>query len=99
MEDLKKDAKNKRLLGESFLDIRYANNINSNCITTSPVLKDWYISQFTRSGLLVKLEFTNPLYVSSGDEADQVQITVKNPYVFQSIESGEMMKMNLTRTF
>ena len=81
MEDLKSEA-NGRLIDENFIEITYVNNINSNCITTSPELISWYISEFSNYGFTAKIDFSNPLYVSSGDFADEIKITIKNPYVF-----------------
>lgn len=74
----------KRFLKEEFLDISYVSNIDANggCSPLIPVLEDWYINEFTNTKMVVALNFSNPIYVSSGDIKDELKVTVKNPYIY-----------------
>ena len=44
----------------------------------------------------IYLNFSNPLYVSSGYDPDKIKFVVRNPYVFQSLTTNVTIKMNYT---
>ena len=70
------------------------------CSKFSPSLKDWYIvkDSFTNKQVRLKLEFENPIYVSSGSEPCFIEIKVRNEYIFQTKYSNSNVKMNFTTT-
>ena len=80
-----------RKLKESFLDIIYHNNMdNDGCSKSVPSLLDWYVEKdgFTHQNMKIKLNFENPVYVSSGENPCRIEIIVRNKEIFQSKDSG-----------
>jgi len=53
-----------------------------------PSLKNWWVQNFTESDMIIKLNFTNPLFVSTGDERDILRITFEQPSLFKSQLDG-----------
>ena len=72
---------NKRMLTENFLEISYEAQENG-CTTIIPELIDWFITEFENDYMKIFLNLTNPVYVSSSDVADQVNIRVVEPMFF-----------------
>ena len=75
---------NQRRLSESFVDISYLSNVDNRCSSIRPAMKGWFVTRFESDKLQVFLNFTNPLYVSSSDISDEINIKVEMNYVFQS---------------
>ena len=44
----------------------------------------------------IYLNFSNPIYVSSGYDNDLIKLTVKNPYIFKSVATNVTINMNYT---
>lgn len=44
----------------------------------------------------IYLNITNPVYVSSSDMSDEVRVTVKNKYIFQSQQNNLTVRQNFT---
>ena len=49
-----------------------------------PKLLDWNIKHFEGQFITFKVNISNPVMVSTGDERDQLDITFKVPYLFKS---------------
>ena len=56
-----------------------------------PVLHHWYIGSFNELNMTMKFNFTNPLYVSSQERKDELQIRVKEHVLFRSKSGNSMM--------
>jgi hypothetical protein len=54
------------------------------------IVNDW-----TEDGLKLKMNFTNPLSISKGRNQDALLVKIKNPAMFVSKESGEIMDPKL----
>jgi hypothetical protein len=54
------------------------------------IVNDW-----TEDGMKLKMNFTNPLAISKGRNQDALLIKIKNPAMFVSKETGEIMDPKL----
>ena len=52
------------------------------CTSIRPELQDWNVILFDNYKIEIFLNFTNPVYVSSSDDQDELQIRVKEPLFF-----------------
>ena len=52
------------------------------CTSIRPKLQDWNVILFDNYKMEIFLNFSNPVYVSSSDEEDELQIKVKEPFFF-----------------
>ena len=44
----------------------------------------------------IYLNFSNPIFVSSGYDNDLIKLTAKNPYIFKSVATNVTINMNYT---
>ena len=82
-------------------DIRYLCMIDQSQATPSelqkmPKLRNWWVQNFTESEVILKLNFTNPLYVSTGEERDILRITFEQPSLFKSQLDGLTLEPEYT---
>ena len=85
-------------MSEQFLEITYVGEANG-CTAITPELEEWFITSFENNKIEIFLNFTNPIYVSSSDEKDEIRVKVKEPFIFQSLENNIFIKTNSTSTF
>ena len=57
------------------------------------------VKNWTSEGFVIGLVITTPMLISQGIERDEVEMTVKNPYLFVSAETGDMLDVSQLRFF
>ena len=57
------------------------------------------VKNWTAEGFVIGLVITTPMLISQGIERDEVEMTVKNPYLFASAETGELLDVSKLRFF
>jgi len=64
-----------------------------------PIEYSLTISKWDSSGIQFKLNFSEPLLISQGDQPDEVEIVIRDPYMFVGWKSREIVsvgKMKIT---
>mgnify|MGYP000925331417 CR=1 FL=1 len=92
-EDLNNEFSNNRMLQENFIDVKYNSNIDG-CNPVSPELQDWYITSFDNDKMIIFLNMSNPVYVSSSEESCAIEVKIINQYMFQSIKTNVTIREN-----
>ena len=78
-----------------FLNVTYTSSMkNEN--PNKPILRNWTISELSLTELILKLNFTNELYVSSEFVPDSIQIMMVSPYYFKSLNDNQHTDLNYT---
>ena len=44
---------------------------------------DYELIDYTESGIMIRLNFSNPILVSQGNQADQIRITLSNSFFLE----------------
>ena len=80
------------------LSIKYNSKIPNNLDANQkfPELVKYKVLNFTSQLLVVKLEFKNPLYVSSYGSKDTLDVTFDANYLFSSVLDGFSLATNYT---
>ena len=86
----------RRFLSEDFIDVEYISNNDGSCSSIQPELVDWFVTDFDNKQMKLYLNISNPVYVSSSELSDEVRVTVRNQYLFQSYASNITVKQNYT---
>jgi len=86
---------------EEVLNITYFCNVKPDIRKSQleqkiPVIDDWEILEFTEYALVLKLNFTNKLYVSSAIEKDLLGIEVLESRIFISTKDFLTIEQNYT---
>ena len=63
-------------------------------IKESDIIYYLQIKRWDDSGLELSFNFSNPLLISQGDTRDIAEVTIKNPALFRSAETGEMIDVS-----
>ena len=60
----------------------------------SPDVQSWIVKNFTATHIIIRLNFSNPIYVSTGENADILIIGFKMPSIFQSLDGKITLREN-----
>ena len=67
-----------------WFDLSYLTNVIEN----PPQMLDWKVYDFTETKIGFKMNFSDPLYVSSAEKIDTIQLSLLQPQIFQSALDG-----------
>ena len=88
------------LLKEKIIDVSYYSFVEPDEFTPAskvPALKAWSFTNFTSHHLVLQLNFSNPLYVSSSTtDKDQVSLEIMNHKIFVAEIDRETVSENYT---
>ena len=65
----------------AFLDLSYKNNVDATS-AKQPAMTSWQLTEFSSTQMKLKVDFENPLYVSTGDTADELSLRIVQPLIF-----------------
>lgn len=66
------------------LEMEYTTHVRDVKEEKMPQLAAWNVTEFTRYGIKIQLNFTNVLYVSSAPEKDTLRVKIVNPAFFKA---------------
>lgn len=77
------------------MEVQYTTHVQVQKERT-PLLQAWNVTEFTRFGMKLNLNFTNVLYVSSASVKDTVKVKFLNPNFFKATRDGLTIEANFT---
>ena len=84
---------------EQVLEITYESNLFNQSSPNIPFINDWIFKEFTKRKLVLEINFTNPLYVSS-DSSDSFSVKfTNNSYFIRQNDTKQLVTNYTTEEF
>ena len=57
------------------------------------------VSNWTETSFSIQVNFTSPMIISQGVMRDEMELTVKNPFLFVSKDTGQMVDVSSLKVY
>ena len=76
---------------QAYISVEFLSYVESE---NKPVLLNYFIQNFSRSEMILKLNLSNPIFVSTAFPQDRLKITFLKPGLFKAVLDGLQLQRN-----